>query len=86
MPEVAALVAAARSSTEVWLRTEVKTAVQRLRERLDPDDQTLLVLRIDRRLDWRDVARVMETGEATLRKRYERLKRRLREMAREDVA
>jgi RNA polymerase sigma-70 factor (ECF subfamily) len=60
--------------------------VQRLRQHLDPEEQTLLVLRIDRQLSWRDVARVM-AGEgdpvdaATLRKRYERLKEKLAHLA-----
>ena len=54
----------------------------------DPDDQTLLILRIDRALPWIDIARVMtdEPDEpdlsrhaAALRKRFERLKQRIRD-------
>jgi serine phosphatase RsbU (regulator of sigma subunit) len=37
-----------RSSTAPYLRTEVKTRMRVLRERLPVDDQTLLVLRIDK--------------------------------------
>lgn len=61
--------------------------LRQLRERLDPEDQTLLVLRIDRELEWDDIAAVLAAdGEpvqpATLRKRFERLKDRLADMAR----
>ncbi len=63
--------------------------VERLRQRLAPEEQTLLVLRVDRRLSWRDVAEVMaEEGapvdEATLRKRFERLRAKLARLAREE--
>ena len=81
-PEVAALVAVARTTTVPWQRTEVKDAVSRLRDSLSVDDQTLLILRIDRKMSWRDVARVMgEAQEAALRKRFERIKERLRALA-----
>ena len=73
-----------RTTTAVYLRTETKNALARLRERLEPDDQSLLILRVDRGLAWRDVARVMEAAEPALRKRFERLKGRLREMATEE--
>jgi RNA polymerase sigma-70 factor, ECF subfamily len=70
-----------RSSTAVHLRTETKTAVQKLREELSPDEQALLILRIDRDLSWRDVADVMGEEEPTIRKRFERLKDKLRTLA-----
>ena len=87
------LVADARSRTEPWLRTDVKDKWRELRESLDPDDRALLVLRVDRDLDWHDVARVMLSSEAAeaseleretarLRKRYHQLKGELRERAR----
>ncbi len=72
-----------RTATAVHLRTEVKDAVRELRAALSPDEQTLLVLRIDRDLSWREVADVMETDEAALRKRFERVKERLKKLARE---
>lgn len=81
-PEVSALAAVARTTTVPWQRTEVKDAVSRLRESLTVDDQTLLILRIDRKMSWRDVAQVMnEPQEAALRKRFERIKERLRALA-----
>jgi RNA polymerase sigma-70 factor (ECF subfamily) len=83
-PELAELAQRARSTTVGWMRTDVKQGVAKLRERLDPDDQTLLILRVDRDLSWREVAEVMGASEPALRKRFERIKTRLREMAREE--
>jgi len=65
-----------------------------LRDALDPDDRTLLVLRVDRGLSWEEVARVMLGVETTadadlsresdrLRKRYQLLKDELRRQARD---
>jgi RNA polymerase sigma-70 factor (ECF subfamily) len=62
--------------------------VAQLREVLTPEEQTLLILRVDRGLSWREVALVFadENGtspsEAALRKRFERLKGKLAEAAR----
>jgi RNA polymerase sigma-70 factor, ECF subfamily len=90
-PQLAELANAVRSSTAEHLRTEVKDGFARLRESLDPDDQLLLALRLDGRMPWNDVARVMAgegQGEPTprdvaaLRKRFERLKKQIRELAR----
>jgi RNA polymerase sigma-70 factor (ECF subfamily) len=60
--------------------------LQRLRSALAPDERSLLVLRVDQRLSWKDVAEVMrdageQVDEAALRKRFERVKRKLRELA-----
>jgi RNA polymerase sigma-70 factor, ECF subfamily len=84
-----------RSRTVAHLRSEVKDAVHRLRERLSPDEQTLLTLRIDRNLSWLEIAQVM-TDDATdgdeaarrasarLRQTFQKLKDRLRELARSE--
>jgi RNA polymerase sigma-70 factor (ECF subfamily) len=72
-----------RSETPLHLRTDTKTSIQKLREELTPEEQTLLVLRIDRRLDWREVAEVMGTEEPATRKRFERLREKLRKLARD---
>ena len=89
------LVAEARSRTQTFLRTETKDKLAEVRASLDPDDQTLLILRINRGLAWREIARVMATDEdpapdvdryaATLRKRFDRLKDELRKRMRGDV-
>lgn len=88
------LVELARTRTQPWLRTDVKDRFKALRDALDPDDRSLLVLRVDRGLSWEEVARVMlglEAPEAAsltretdrLRKRYQLLKDELRRRARE---
>lgn len=83
----------ARTATAAYRRTEVKTKMQQLRAALPPDDQMLLVLRVDRGMGFRELAEAMADGEraldpaditrdaARLRKRFERVKARLREMA-----
>src|ERR1043165_1384505 len=48
-----------REATLSYLRTDVKRRVRSLREQLDPDDQMLLVLRVDKDLGWRDIAIVL---------------------------
>ena len=62
-PEVAELEAQVRTTTVTYLRSEVKDHVSRLRESLDPDEQTLLVLRIDRQMSWNEIAVVMGEGD-----------------------
>ncbi len=59
-----------------------------LRKELTADDQNLLVLRLEHGLDWGEIAEVLsEEGEpvtaAALRKRFERLKERIAQLARE---
>lgn len=89
------LVAAVQSRTSPWQRTDVKDRWRELRETLDPADRALLVLRVDRDLEWNEIAHVM-LGEseqeypavelareaARLRKRFQMLKEDLRERAR----
>jgi len=65
-----------------------KTALDELRETLTPEEQTLLVLRIDQELAWDEIAVVLgkdgsPVESVTLRKRFERLKERLAVLARE---
>lgn len=87
--DISALVEQVRTATMPFLKTEVKDELRRLRESLDPDDHALIVLRIDRKMSWKDIARALpgDDGQevdrraATLRKRFERAKTMLREMA-----
>lgn len=84
-----------RTHTLAAVRTEVKTRVEELRQQLPIDDQTLLILRVNRQLDWKEIARVMiKEGEATtdraiekeavrLRKRFQGVKEKLRRLASE---
>ncbi len=76
-----------RSSTGVSLDREA-SAMDRLRDSLSNEERELLVLRVDRRLSWREVAEVLaEEGGAvddiSVRKRFERLKTKLGKMAKE---
>jgi RNA polymerase sigma-70 factor (ECF subfamily) len=86
---ISAIAADVRSRTPRFQQTEVKDRITRLRDSLDPDEQTLLFLRIDQALSWDDVAEVMsEQGVAVevaaLRKRFERAKHKLRQLAEAD--
>lgn len=93
-PEVFEIAEEIRTRTAEHLRTDAKDRFAALREKLDPVDRELLVLRIDRRLSWQDVARIMLADEigtgagetealsraaSKLRKRFERVKETLRE-------
>src|SRR5208283_822901 len=84
-----------RTATLAAARTETRSRMSRLRESLPPEDQTLIILRVNRKLDWKEIAQVMVyEGEtvaddvlareaARLRKRYQLAKDRLRRMAEE---
>jgi RNA polymerase sigma-70 factor (ECF subfamily) len=86
-------VAAERSRTRPYLRTEIKDRFAALRSTLTPDEQSLLVLRVDRNLSWDEVARILHDDRdadqdslrrhaTNLRQRFRQLKERLREKAR----
>lgn len=84
--ELSAVVHDVRSKTPPFKRTEVKDKIAQLRESLDPEDQSLLFLRIDQGLSWNEVAEVVSAegdpvDAAALRKRFERAKQRLRKLA-----
>ncbi len=91
-PEVFQIVQQVRTTTMIHLRTETKNKFTALRDQLEPDDRTLLILRVDRKLSWNEISRIMaeeeeptadqiKRGAATLRKRFERAKERLRKLA-----
>ena len=75
--------ARAAAARTVPLSAAPEVLIARLREELSPEDQTLLILRVDRGFAWLDVARVMGRSAPLLRKRFERVKDRLRALARE---
>ena len=78
-----------RTETLSYLRTEKKDRFAAIRASLPPEDQALLVLRVDRQLSWDELARVMSSDEgepsadelkresARLRKRYQLVKEKL---------
>ena len=80
--ELSALEQKVRSQTASYLRTQSRTRFAALRESLPPEDQALLVLRVDRQLAWTDLARVMQTADAapldepTLKREAARLRKR----------
>ena len=85
--EISALAAAYASvPTAVW--TDERSAkLDALRAALDPEERTLLILRVDKAMPWSEVAQVLSTNEspvdpAALRKRFERIKAKLAEHAR----
>ncbi|MCB9633168.1 MAG: RNA polymerase sigma factor [Sandaracinus sp.] len=79
-----------RSMTPAWRRTETKHRFQELCAGLPNDERMLVMLRIGERMDWKQIARVLdEEGAladdealareaARLRKRFERVKDKLR--------
>jgi RNA polymerase sigma-70 factor (ECF subfamily) len=89
-----------RTETAAFLRTEKKTRLQALRRTLPQSEQMLLVLRVDRGLAWVDLARILHEQEgddeapvddaavareaARLRKRFQIVKDKLREMAKKE--
>lgn len=88
----AELMANVRTITQRYRRTETKDRFQALRAQLDPEDQMLLILRVDRGMTFRDLAFAMtgnlelddvalEREVARLRKAFERVKTELRHMA-----
>ena len=90
-PELARAAEQVRTATLTYLRTQVKDELAALRERLSPDDQAILILRIDRKLSWLDVARALTDEDepsdaelsrrsATLRKRFGRIKSELKQL------
>ncbi len=83
------LVAEVRLSTAAYRKTGSLQWLERMRAGLAPADQSLLTLRLDRGMAWSEVAQVMGAGDAAadlaaLRKRYERIKERLRKAAERD--
>jgi RNA polymerase sigma-70 factor (ECF subfamily) len=94
-PELEVLAQQVRTTTALYRQTEVKNQMRTLREQLPMEDQTILILRIDKELSWRDVATIMsgpdesltpediEREAARMRKRFQLAKEALRELARE---
>jgi RNA polymerase sigma-70 factor (ECF subfamily) len=92
--ELSAAVAQVRIETASYLRSERRARFTALREALPPEDQMLLMLRVDRGLAWAELARVLRASEeppsdeelkreaARLRKRFQLLKERLLELGR----
>jgi len=84
------LVAHARTETARYIATESKSKLTELRARLSEEEQTLLTLRVDRGLEWKEIAEVLGDGEdltraaAQKRKRFQLIKDKLATWAREE--
>ena len=81
-PSAASCLVAEVMSTSRRDQERRRSALEQLRGSLGPEEQSLLVLRVDRGLSWGEVAQAMgaaddHSGRAALRKRFERLKERL---------
>jgi RNA polymerase sigma-70 factor (ECF subfamily) len=79
-----------RTETLDYLKSETKDRFAALRQRLSSEEQGLLVLRINERMSWEEIARVQleEPTEATvkreaarLRKRFQLVRDKLRKLA-----
>jgi RNA polymerase sigma-70 factor, ECF subfamily len=93
--DVARAAAQVRTTTLPWLRSAARDRLVALREALPREDQMILILRIDKKLDWNELADVLNDGApldaegrrreaARLRKRFQLVKDRLREQARKE--
>jgi RNA polymerase sigma-70 factor (ECF subfamily) len=77
-----------RSRTLPHLRSEMKDQLAEIRAELEPDDQALLILRVDRGLSWKETAQVMgaddadsDAAAARLRQRFQKVKAKIRALA-----
>jgi len=85
-----------RTTTALFQRTSAKRRIRALRSQLPNDDQTLLILRINRELSWNELAVVMGVvdagadaaelarASARMRTRFQAAKTRLRKLAEAD--
>jgi RNA polymerase sigma-70 factor (ECF subfamily) len=90
------VVAAVRTETRSALRSDKRSKLRALRDELPVDDRTLLILRVDRDLEWDAIARAflpegdlagdeaIRRESARLRKRFQIIKKRLAERARQE--
>lgn len=92
--EVGRVVDEVRTATQRYLRTDFKDKFAALRASLPVEDQELLILRVDRELDWKELAQTLSErvlagddlvrGAARLRKRFQALKAKLLELGRRE--
>ncbi len=72
-----------------FIKTETKDRFRQLRQALTETDRMVLILRVDRKLSWKEVSEVMhsEEGEShsvpALKMRFTRIKKQLRDLAEE---
>lgn len=93
LSQVSELAMRVRTETLRYLRSEAKDLFAPIRDSLDEDDRALLVLRVDRGMAWKEIARVLASGAqadealdrsaARLRKRFQLVKDEIRARAEE---
>ena len=93
LSEMTEVVEGVRARTMKYLRTSVKDRFAAIRASLDEDDRALLVMRVDREMSWRDIARTLsidadseqalEREAAKLRQRFQAVKRKIHALASE---
>ena len=92
---LSAMAAQVRTTTQAYQRTDVKDRFRALRDKLDLEDQTLLMLRVDRSMNWREIALTLSGDvdladdtiareSARLRKAFERVKAEVKRMAEQE--
>jgi RNA polymerase sigma-70 factor (ECF subfamily) len=81
-----------RTETSTALRSEARSRLAKLREQLSQEDQLLLILRVNRKLAWREIAQILvgdaavtdsaalEREASRLRKRFQTAKEELRRL------
>ncbi len=77
-----------KSTVSAVRRERAARRLEELRRHLSEEDQNLLALRVEQRLEWEEIVRVLHSGgervtSQALRKRFERLKDRIGRLARE---
>ena len=90
--QLSAIALEVRSDTRSYLGSEARSGIAKLRAELSEDDQLLLVLRVDRGLEFLDIARIflgqdaspseVQRESARLRKRLQIVKQRIVDRAR----
>lgn len=92
VPEIDEMIVRVRTTliSKLGAQTE-KSRAERLREQLTADEQILLTLRLDRNLEWNEIVTVLHEDTdgdvdvvkeaAALRKRFERIKEKLKKLA-----
>ena len=79
--ELAAIEAQSKSSAKEWENSAGGRIIERLREQLTPDEQTLLTLHIHEEFGHQEIAALMSLPAPTVRKRWVRLVKKLQQLA-----
>ncbi len=78
--EISALVAQARSSLRPDRQHERAAQMEDVLAQLGAEERSMVLLRVARGMSWKEVARVLGDDEAAVRKRFQRLRNRVRDL------